>query len=90
MNLLRSSAEKMKREYPEVYSSHTIEIGELPSKGIEVHDRFAIMDGEIWHCGAAVGGMHGSLSAVSRGWEDIENRMAKFFMEKGEHVIVYK
>lgn len=44
-----------------------------------VHDRFAIMDQEIWHCGAAVGGMSGKLSAISRGWEDKNNILRDFF-----------
>lgn len=90
INLLRDCAEAFKKKYPEVYGTVTIKIGELPNSGIDVHDRFAIMDGEIWHCGAAVGGMHGSLSAVSRGWADKDNLMRKFFMDKGGHVIAYK
>lgn len=44
-----------------------------------MHDRFAIMDQEIWHCGAAVGGMSGKLSALSRGWEDKNNILRDFF-----------
>lgn len=43
------------------------------------HDRFAIMDKEIWHCGAAIGGMHGALSALSRGWKDENDCLKKYF-----------
>lgn len=90
IQLLRECASKSRKNYPKVYMNCSIEIGELPSKGIDIHDRFAIMDGEIWHCGAAVGGMHGSLSAVTRGWQDTENRMKTFFINKGVNELVYK
>ena len=43
-----------------------------------IHDRFALMDGEIWHCGSTIGGMHNSLNALSRGWKDHGNKMKKF------------
>lgn len=45
-----------------------------------VHDRFAIMDQEIWHFGAAVGGMHKKLSAFSRGWKDEGDALRNFFV----------
>lgn len=32
------------------------------------HDRFAVLDGELWHFGANVGGHHAALNACSRGW----------------------
>ncbi|MDA8500449.1 MULTISPECIES: hypothetical protein [unclassified Citrobacter] len=44
-----------------------------------IHDRFAIIDDELWHFGATVGGFHTSLSAVSRGWCAIETGAADFF-----------
>lgn len=34
-----------------------------------VHDRFAVTDGELWHFGGTVGGIHPDLTAVSRGWD---------------------
>ena len=51
-----------------------------------VHDRFAIMDGEIWHCGASICGMHAALNAVSRGWVDEEGKLMEFFMKKGARI----
>ena len=32
------------------------------------HDRFAIVDSELWHFGSTVGGGYPGLTAVSRGW----------------------
>lgn len=32
------------------------------------HDRFAIVDDELWHWGANVGGTHHEVNAYSRGW----------------------
>lgn len=44
------------------------------------HDRFAIIDKELWHFGATVAGLHNSLNAVTRGWS-AELRMAKQFFD---------
>jgi len=35
-----------------------------------LHDRFAVLDDEVWHFGATVGGSHPALNACSRGWSD--------------------
>lgn len=86
---LKSCETAVKKSAPQVYNTCSIEIGILPSsKSIDVHDRFAIMDGEIWHCGAAVGGMHEAVSAVSRGWPDTNDQMKNFFINKGVTVSV--
>jgi hypothetical protein len=37
-----------------------------------VHDRFAVVDDELWHFGSTVGGAHQAFSAVSRGWSSEE------------------
>ena len=37
-----------------------------------MHDRFAILDGKIWHFGAKFAGMHGGIHAFSGPWEDKE------------------
>ncbi|HHG1586244.1 TPA: VPA1262 family N-terminal domain-containing protein [Klebsiella pneumoniae] len=44
-----------------------------------MHDRFAVIDDELWHFGATVGGFHTSVSAVSRGWCANETGAIKFF-----------
>lgn len=44
-----------------------------------VHDRFAIVDDELWHFGGTVGGFHALVSAASRGWDAAEHGADKFF-----------
>jgi hypothetical protein len=66
--------------------SRIAELASKTSQNIEVyhfayfpiHDRFVLMDNEIWHCGATFGGMHASVNALSRGWADINGRMLQF------------
>lgn len=44
-----------------------------------IHDRFAIIDDELWHFGATVGGFHSSVNAASRGWNAETVGAIKFF-----------
>jgi hypothetical protein len=44
-----------------------------------VHDRFAIIDNELWHFGATVGGLHNLLNATSRGWDAHTREAIRFF-----------
>lgn len=44
-----------------------------------VHDRFAIIDNELWHFGATVGGLHRSVNAASRGWDASTHDAVRFF-----------
>jgi hypothetical protein len=46
-----------------------------------LHDRFAIIDNELWHFGATVGGGHPCLNAASRGWSATAMRATEFFNE---------
>lgn len=43
-----------------------------------VHDRFAWMDGEIWHFGSTVGGIKPHVTAYSRGWYDHGDKFLKY------------
>ena len=52
---------------------------------LNVHDRFAIVDDELWHFGATVGGAHRSVNAFSRGWDASTTRAAEFFDEAWHH-----
>lgn len=52
---------------------------EKNSSMVDVHDRFALIDKEIWHFGAAIGAMHRSLNAFSGPWEDKDDEMKGFF-----------
>jgi hypothetical protein len=44
-----------------------------------LHDRFAIIDDELWHFGATVGGFHVQVSAATRGWSAVEHGAEEFF-----------
>jgi hypothetical protein len=51
----------------------------LRNSPIDVHDRFAIVDDELWHFGATVGGFHASVNAASRGWNAAQSGAVGFF-----------
>ena len=44
----------------------------------KIHDRFALLDGFIWHFGVGIGGMHEMFHAISGPWPDIDNSFKKF------------
>jgi len=46
-----------------------------------IHDRFAIIDDELWHFGGTVGGFHSTVSAASRGWRAADHGAINFFEE---------
>lgn len=46
-----------------------------------VHDRFAVIDDELWHFGGTVGGFHSKVSAASRGWRAADHDAISFFEE---------
>jgi hypothetical protein len=50
-----------------------------PQVGIELHDRFAIVDIELWHFGATVDNCHPSINAFSRGWSATETHAEAYF-----------
>lgn len=52
---------------------------DLKEDGKYLHDRFAIIDDELWHFGGTVGGFHASVSAASRGWRASEHAAVEFF-----------
>lgn len=64
----------------DVYKKNMIKIYKVKNADW-FHDRFAIMDQEIWHCGSTPGGIERCLNALSRGWYDRDNRLRKFFLE---------
>lgn len=51
----------------------------LKEKFDYIHDRFAIVDDELWHFGATVGGFHASVNAASRGWSAVDSGAIAFF-----------
>ncbi len=46
-----------------------------------LHDRFAIVDGALWHFGATAGGGHPGVTAASGPWPEAETRARLFFEE---------
>ena len=46
-----------------------------------LHDRFAIVDGGLWHFGSTVGGGSRELTAASGPWPESETRAKDFFDE---------
>lgn len=48
---------------------------------LDVHDRFAVVDDQLWHFGATVGGAHRSVNAFSFGWDAAAARAKEFFEE---------
>ena len=44
-----------------------------------IHDRFVIIDEELWHFGATVGGFHRDVNAASRGWSADTHKAVQFF-----------
>lgn len=46
-----------------------------------LHDRFAIVDGALWHFGSTVGGSHRRLTAASGPWSTAATRAVEFFEE---------
>lgn len=51
----------------------------LTARFDHVHDRFAIIDDELWHFGATVGGFHPRVNAASRGWNAETSGAIDFF-----------
>jgi hypothetical protein len=52
---------------------------------LAVHDRFALVDNELRHFGAIVGGAHRSINAYWRGSDTGETRAIEFFEEASNH-----
>lgn len=46
-----------------------------------IHDRFALVDGKVWHFGAKVCGMHSGLTALSGPWKDVDHKMESLMEE---------
>lgn len=43
------------------------------------HDRFAVIDDELWHWGANVGGTHHEINAFSHGWSANDTLAIEYF-----------
>ena len=49
-------------------NNNNIELYSVQDK-LEIHDRYAILDSELFHFGSTVGGFEKHFTAYSRGWE---------------------
>lgn len=47
-----------------------------------VHDRFALFDTQLWHCGASAAGSHHKLNAISGPWPDQNERFKNFLLNE--------
>lgn len=77
---VRSLNEQYRNSEFQIYNKVKIVVNQIPEVRY-IHDRFAIMDKEIWHCGSTVGGMHEKMTVLTRGWPDVDNRLRDFFRE---------
>lgn len=81
---LQDLADRWKRE---AQRSGTIELRTLPKRAdgsALPHDRFALLDGTLWHWGATVGGGFSGLNACSFGWSAKRTGAAVWFKELWE------
>ena len=51
------------------------------ARAVLPHDRFAIVDTELWQWGANVGATHNQVNAYSRGWCAVRTRAVSFYKE---------
>jgi len=77
--LLQLKEARSKKAEDRVLGDVQWKIGLSNEKYPYLHDRFAIVDQELWHFGATVGGGHPSLNAVSRGWDAEKTGAIAFF-----------
>lgn len=47
---------------------------QIKYSNLDFHDRFAVIDFELWHFGSTVGGAYPKFGAVTRGWDGEEFR----------------
>lgn len=82
-SLVYDFVEDMNRARGSAPSLISVEVGYVLCRGRFdfLHDRFAIIDDELWHFGATVGGLHSKVSAVSHGWHAEQRRASSFFEE---------
>lgn len=81
LSLVCMQADDINRSQPKRQTVCTIAIKTNLTSGDfnYVHDRFAVVDNELWHFGGTVGGYQKKVSAVSRGWCARETGAIDFF-----------
>lgn len=61
--------------------NNSVAVDEVQRKGTArpLHDRYAVVDDDLWHFGSTVGGGHPGLSSASRGWGRHVNNFETLF-----------
>ena len=86
----REERERLKKDLTRHLNMHRIDANQVEVRWCAsldkhrfpfLHDRFAIIDGTLWHFGSTVGGGHLSLTAVSGPWASSETCALEFFEE---------
>jgi len=82
-NYITNKFQELQEVVLEVRGSHSVPIDIKVRFSISsfpyIHDRFAIVDNELWHFGATVGGFHRDVNAASRGWNVENHKALEFF-----------
>lgn len=83
---MRASFDEVEKLYQELrqQGSTGVELSvclDITKKFNYIHDRFAIIDDELWHFGGTVGGFNSKLSVASRGWDATKLNAIEFFNE---------
>lgn len=83
-----SGIKSMYEERTKIVSKKTIPVDIIicnmnigKAASFDIHDRFALLDNEIWHFGGTVGGVNAHLTAYSRGWRD-QGNLFKRYLDK--------
>lgn len=80
LRLLANQQERINASQPRRAKKCSIRVNtNLTKKFNYVHDRFAIVDEELWHFGATVGGFHPDINSASRGWSAEDSGAIEFF-----------
>lgn len=70
--MLQSRVQRINQQFPRPIGNQPISIAFKVLAHRIVHDRFAIIDDELWHFGGTVGGFEKQFSVASRGWRASE------------------
>lgn len=81
---LYNRVERKERKPEEKNINVEVQVANMEVAGdyyFDIHDRFAVLDDEIWHFGGTICGIGHSLTAYSRGWRDV-NRNFRDYLDK--------
>lgn len=56
-----------------------LNLNQAPGEAPKIHDRFAVIDDVLWHCGATIGGLHHAINAMTFGWSAYTTHAISFF-----------